>query len=593
MKKISIRAVALPLLLLSTNAMAGAACGLYEGGFSDGIGEVGKFVTLINQNDNGVVAAYNLTDEEGYTKRFTASSNGSFSITNVDGFGTNVTGSANGTRISGNYTGITNGTFAGTAQNSNGAFSRNGGEYSGTFRASGSSCDGFTPSGSIKLFLSAPGRAYFLSTITNAGGIPGLELGEQDGSILNLSSDGSFRGSFVATSASDFSTVTTFSGRLNTSNNTITGTVSRDVCRATFTATRSQPLPNCTANISPAPDTSSGDTGGVVDNNPSAGTEGVDDDVTGEGNADLIIRNSVTGAWRLNPLNGRSVLITNSNYGAISITTDVNFETVAIADFTGDAKSDVLLRHVQTGEWQLVVLDGRSVVTASSGSVSLPTDLNWEPVAINDFTMDERADVILRNRVTGAWFMYPMNGRNILQNSNLGAIGLTPDLTFEVVGDGDFNNDNNADLLLRNSSSGLWLMVPMNGRTVVRDSNFGGVGITQDLSWQVAAIEDFTGDRQADIFLRNANSGRWLMLPMDGRNVDRGNNFGGVRFLEIDSFWQVAGIEDYTGDGKADIVIRNNNTGAWRMHEMDGKTVQQNSNFGGMRITGDTSWQPQ
>jgi len=583
MKSITLLCVS---FLLSSNVLAEVACGLYEGNFSDDTGEIGQFVTLINQTDNGVVAGYNFTDDEGFIKRYTANSDGSFFIDNVDGDGSDATGSANGTSISGTYTRSVNGVFSGTALDDSGSFANNGGEYTGTFAANPSTCDGFSPGGTVKLFLAASGRAYFLAALNNAGGISGLELGELDGSIFNVSSNGSFSGSFIATGDADFSTVTSFSGNLNTSNNTFSGQVSRAGCAGTFSLTRTQPLPSCSSSDS------SDDNSDSNDNNPAAGVEGVDDDVTGDGNADIIIRNMASGLWRLNPMNGRSV-VQDSNFGGISITTDINFETVAIADFTGDAKADVLLRHVQTGEWQLVVLDGRTVVTASSGSVSLPTDLNWEPVAINDFTMDERADVVLRNRTTGTWFMYPMNGRTILQNSNLGAIGLTSDLTFEVVGDGDFNNDNNADLLLRNSSSGLWFMVPMNGRTVVRDSNFGGVGITQDLSWQVAAIEDFTGDRKADIFLRNATTGIWLMLPMDGRTVVRESDFGGVRLLARDSFWQVAGIEDYTGDGKADIVIRNNNTGAWRMHEMDGKTVQVNANFGGITITGDTNWQPQ
>jgi len=57
--------------------------------------------------------------------------------------------------------------------------------------------------------------------------------------------------------------------------------------------------------------------------------------------------------------------------------------------------------------------------------------------------------------------------------------------------------------------------------------------------------------------------------------------------------WEVAEIDDFTGDGRADILLRNQVRGLWRMHEMNGKTVLRNDNFGGDTINRDLNWQMQ
>jgi len=313
-------------------------------------------------------------------------------------------------------------------------------------------------------------------------------------------------------------------------------------------------------------------------------------DFTGDKKADILARNNSTGLWRLHPVEGRFVQF-DDNFGLVSLSADLTLQTQDVSDFTGDGLADVLLRNTTTGAWTLTALNGKTVV--DDGSVNLPTDLSWQLVAAEDFTGDGKTDVVLRHTVNGTWQLYPMDGRTVLQDSNRGSIAITADLSWSPVAASDFNGDGFSDLLLRNTVSGLWLMIPLQGRTVIRDTDFGGVPITQDLSWEVAGDRDLTGDGSADLLLRNNVSGQWLLLPLNGKSVDRGNNFGGIRFLETNLDWQPVQVDDFTGDGKADIVIRNIQTGAWRMHPMNGNNVVRDSNFGGVAVTSDLNWELQ
>jgi len=311
-----------------------------------------------------------------------------------------------------------------------------------------------------------------------------------------------------------------------------------------------------------------------------------DNDITGDSKSDILIRRN-NGIWRLHPVDGRFVQF-DSNFGAVNISSNANLQTQDVSDYNGDGNSDVLLRNVTSGAWQLVTLSGRTIT--SQNDVALPNDLQWQFQGAADFTGDSRSDVVLRHSQTQAWRLYPMNGSSVLDNDNNGSIAITQNPDFQFMAAADFTGDGFADLLLRNLSNGLWFMLPMQGRTAIQSSLRGGVPITQDLNWQVAGAKDMTEDGSADLLLRNVATGQWILFPLNGRNVDRGTNYGGVRFLATDLSWQPVQVDDFTGDGIADVLIRNTVTGAWRMHPMNGKTVVRDDNFGGVAVTSDLSW---
>src|SRR5260370_19049112 len=78
---------------------------------------------------------------------------------------------------------------------------------------------------------------------------------------------------------------------------------------------------------------------------------------------------------------------------------------------------------------------------------------------------------------------------------------------------------------------------------------------------QIAGIGDFNGDGKADILWRNTSTGEIRVWLLNGTSLI-GN--GGLATLSKPNF-QIAGVGAFNGDGKADILWRNTSTGEIRV----------------------------
>jgi FG-GAP-like repeat len=207
---------------------------------------------------------------------------------------------------------------------------------------------------------------------------------------------------------------------------------------------------------------------------------------------------------------------------------------------------------------------------------------SWSVAGIADFNGDGKADVFWRN-TNGALVDWSMNGSQIALSQSLTYLGqplTNADPSWSVAGVGDFNGDGRADILWRNTNGALYDW-SMNGSQVASSQplTYQGQPVTSsDPSWSIVGVGDFNGDGKADVLWRNAN-GALYDWSMDGSKIETSQpiTYQGAS-VKLDPSWSVAGIGDFNGDGKADVLWRNTN-GALYDWTMNGSQIETSSPF--------------
>jgi hypothetical protein len=173
-------------------------------------------------------------------------------------------------------------------------------------------------------------------------------------------------------------------------------------------------------------------------------------------------------------------------------------------------------------------------------------------VGVADFNGDGRDAILWRNDsgVLANWLATASGGFVSNASASVG-------LQWKVAGTGDFNGDGFGDVLWRNDSGQLndWLGTA-NGGWVDNGANAASF-VGND--WHIVGTGDFNGDGRSDILWRNDSGALadWLATPNGGFVA----NFG----VNVPLDWKVAGTGDYNGDGRDDILWRNDSgqVGEW------------------------------
>jgi hypothetical protein len=200
----------------------------------------------------------------------------------------------------------------------------------------------------------------------------------------------------------------------------------------------------------------------------------------------------------------------------------------------------------------------------------------------HDHDGDGKADILWRNSATGENYLYAMNGTAILATE--GYLRTVADLNWQIVGTGDFDGDGEADILWRNAATGENYIYFMDGKAIKPSEGY--LRTVADLSWQVAGIGDFDGDGKDDILWHNSATGENYIYFMDGRSIKPSEGY--TRTVP-DSSWHIVGIGDFDGDGKADILWRNSSTGQNYLWPMNGCAIKPGEAY--LRTVADTRWE--
>ena len=220
---------------------------------------------------------------------------------------------------------------------------------------------------------------------------------------------------------------------------------------------------------------------------------------------------------------------------------------VGIGDFNGDGITDLLLKSADGTytDW-LGQTDGS--FTDNSTNFDLNPGTDWHVVATGNFNGDGFDDVLWRSDSGTADDLLGATNGSFVGNPNF---VLNPGADWHIVGTGDFNGDGLSDILWQSDSGTL--------NEFLGQSNGGFVGnvlaTNPGSAWHVAGTGDFNGDGKDDILWRNDSGviSDWLGQA-DGTFVD---NYANAANGAASTSWQVAGTGDFNGDGRTDILWRN------------------------------------
>ena len=215
-------------------------------------------------------------------------------------------------------------------------------------------------------------------------------------------------------------------------------------------------------------------------------------DFDGDGKNDILVQDSATGAveaWLLDNTTVKSTL-------ALSDSLDAGWSLAGRGDFNGDGKPDLVWQHRIDGLVSLWYMDGVNRIGFESPSIGQP-DPQWKIVGVGDFNADQHADLVWQHEGDGSLSVWLMNGSVVF-----GTASLVPDrptdLGWKVVGVADFNIDAKPDLLWRHTGTGAVAAWLMNGLSAIIQAPLSPSTLP-DQAWQVGAVADVNGDNKPDI----------------------------------------------------------------------------------------------
>jgi hypothetical protein len=160
-----------------------------------------------------------------------------------------------------------------------------------------------------------------------------------------------------------------------------------------------------------------------------------------------------------------------------------------------------------------------------------------------------------------------MSGAVVLAASNFYT---DPNIHWNIVSVGDFAGSGKRNQLLwRNDQTGQVFLMTVN----LSGGTFGQTGQyiynEPNLAWKIIATADFNGDGKSDILWRNDATGQVFMMLMNGPAISSAAQV----YAEANLNWKVASVGDYNGDGRSDILYRNFTTGQVYMLQMNGFAI--------------------
>ena len=238
---------------------------------------------------------------------------------------------------------------------------------------------------------------------------------------------------------------------------------------------------------------------------------------------------------------------------------------MSTADFTGDGQPDFLWRNQQTDQTVIWTIKNGAYVSGAllGNSLTIGANPAWQVVGVEDFTGDGESDLLWRNQQTDQTQIWTLKNGAYVSNALLGnapAIGANSPWT--IVGTADFTGDGQADLLWRNQQTDQTFIWTLKNGAYVSGALLGNSpSVGANSPWRIVGVADFTGDGQADFLWRNQQTDQTVIWTIKNGAYVSGALLGNAPAIGANSAWTIVGASDFNGDRQPDILWRNQTTG--------------------------------
>lgn len=251
-------------------------------------------------------------------------------------------------------------------------------------------------------------------------------------------------------------------------------------------------------------------------------------DFNGDGKPDLVWQNMNTrqaSVWYMGGSQGNTRL----SDAWLAPTGPSSWRLAGTADFNGDGKPDLVWQHDTTRQVSVWYMGGAPGNTLLGDAWLSSTGASgWQVVAIADYNGDGKPDLVWQNDVTrqvSVWYMGGAQGNTRLSEAWLAASGASG---WHVAAAADFNGDGKTDLVWQSDTTrqvSVWYMGGPQGNTFVGDAWLAPNPVS---GWHVAGTADFNGDGKRDLVWQNDGTGQVSVWYLGGA---QGNTFLGDSWL--------------------------------------------------------------